>query len=83
MLAPTDAAFLALLILAGSLAFLLRLAAARQTPRTRRLHAVRFTDGQGLRRALAVYATSESDALRRARRIAPAHQDLTVTGARS
>jgi hypothetical protein len=83
MLDPTDAACLVLMIFAATVAVLLKIAAARRGQAARRLHEVRGVDGQGACRSLAIYAISEADALKRARRIAPAYRGLTVIGYRA
>jgi hypothetical protein len=82
MLDPTDAACLVLMIFAATVAVLLKIAAGRRGLATRRFHEVRGMDGQGVGRSLAIYAVSEADALRRARRIAPTYEHLTVIGHR-
>jgi hypothetical protein len=66
---PTDAAALVMTIFVAILACWLSVAARRISHRPRTLHAVPLVDRDGQYRAAAVYATSEEDAVRRARRL--------------
>jgi hypothetical protein len=80
MLDPTDAACLILMIFVATVGVLLKIAVSRHGHSGRRLHHVRGVDVRGRDHSLAIYATCDTDAVRRARRIAPAYQDLTVVG---
>jgi hypothetical protein len=82
MLNPTDAAALVLMLFAATVSVLFKITVGRRGSRPGRLHVVQGVDSDGLCRAVAIYANSEAEAVRRARRIAPSYQDLTASAYR-